>query len=317
MHLGGRWSLASCAVITVACLASRVAAVEIEVRYVDALPGDVVVVDVVLHSYGVPVAGTQNDIAFGPEATILANANDTPDCSVNGAIDKDATVFGFLPFGCIGDECSVVRALVLALDNIAAIPDGAVLYSCRVSVAANAPTAEHPLLCFNADSSSPDGDPWQTSCRDGGVLQPGGTPVPTRTPAPERPRLAGTPCERSDECAFGKCFDGACCVAGCDADQRCVWGRECRPRCDTDLDCGPHADCFHGGCYEVSDDTSGGHPTGGTVTGGTMSDSGGGGCMVVQPATRAEWWLLGAVLFVGARLRRSPRRRIQGVRRVR
>lgn len=46
---------------------------------------------------GSPVAGTQNDVAFPPDAPIAAAQNGRPDCTVNPAMD--ATVFSFQPPG--------------------------------------------------------------------------------------------------------------------------------------------------------------------------------------------------------------------------
>lgn len=294
----------SWSVITIACLASRAASVEIEVGYAEALPGQDAIVDVVLHSEGAQVAGTQNDIAFEPEAQIPANQKGDPDCWVNPAIDKSATVFVFPPFGCTPFDqsyCDAFRTLVIAFDNVAPIPDGAVLYSCRVSLAANAPAVERRLLCFNAGSASPDGDALATSCRDGGVLPPGATPGPTRTPAPDPLRLAGEPCERDDQCASGACTDGTCCIAGCGGDEKCVDGRLCLPRCENDSDCGPHGPCLQGACYDLGDATpGGGRPVGVPVIGtpeagpltGTTGASAGGGCTIGPPAGGAAWWLL-------------------------
>jgi hypothetical protein len=120
MHPSRRWAWASWSVVTTLCLASSVAAVDIEVRYLQALPGDDAVVDIVLHSEGAQVAGTQNDIAFGPGAPISATAKGEPDCWVNPAIDKSGTTFAFFPFGCLprlSNDCNGIRALVLALDS--------------------------------------------------------------------------------------------------------------------------------------------------------------------------------------------------------
>jgi len=295
VHRTTRWMRTSaCVIAYLVGFASVVAAVDLEVGYVQARPGDDIVFDVVLHSEGAQVAGTENSIAFSPNAPVLETETAEPDCWVNPAIDKSATAFAFFPFGClpaIAYDCNGIRAIVIALDNVAPIPDGEVLYSCRVQVAADAPAVEHRLLCLDAGSASPDAEALETTCRDGGVLRPGSTPLPTRTPAPEPPRFAGTPCERTDECAFGECFDGACCVAGCDAVERCVRGLMCRPRCESDLDCGPHSSCRRGACYEVSDDTTPGQPTGEIFPDDPPSESSG-GCMVARPTDRWSGWLL-------------------------
>ena len=80
LYRAERWLLTSGWVIMIACLASRGAGVEIEVGYTEALPGQDAVIDVVLRSDAEQVAGTQNDIAFGPEAQIAVNPHGDPDC---------------------------------------------------------------------------------------------------------------------------------------------------------------------------------------------------------------------------------------------
>ena len=82
------------------------------------------------------IAGTQNDIAFAAPIAIAAKANGKPDCAVNEAIDKGGTSFAFQPSGCTaGTDCTGIRSLVLALDNVAPIPTGSVLYTCQVAIA--------------------------------------------------------------------------------------------------------------------------------------------------------------------------------------
>lgn len=117
----------------------------------------------------VEVAGTQNDIAFAPQARIAADDDGDPDCAVNGAIDKDGTTFAFQPVGCTpGTDCTSVRALVLALNNVDPIPDGSVLYTCVIEIAADA-TTSYPLTCSNAGSGGPDGERIGTDCTNGTV----------------------------------------------------------------------------------------------------------------------------------------------------
>ena len=310
LHRAERWLLTSWWVIMIACLASRGAGVEIEVGYTEALPGQDTVIDVILRSDTEQVVGTQNDIAFGPEAQIAVNANGDPDCWANPAIDKSATAFAFFPPGCFPSPihfvCNAIRSLVIALNGLAPIADGQILYSCRVILSMNAAAAERRLLCFNASSSDPNGHALATFCHDGGILPPGATPGPTRTPAPEPPRLAGEPCERNDECAFGVCTDGACCVASCGDDETCVFGSDCLPRCETDSDCGPHGLCFRRACYVVSSTPykpAGDKPAGGPFTNSPPAQAGG-GCFIAQPADEPPWSLLVALPFLLMRRRR-------------
>jgi hypothetical protein len=92
-----------------------------------------------LFSGGAQVVGTQNTITFdNTNVTLNVTSNGKADCTVNPAINKGGTSFGLQPPRCTGGACNGVKALVLALDNADVIPDGLVLYTCRVNVAANA-----------------------------------------------------------------------------------------------------------------------------------------------------------------------------------
>ena len=136
---------------------------------------------------GALVAGTQNDINFPAQVQIAAKANGKPNCTVNPDIDKTGTAFTYLPNGCTpGTDCTGVKALVLALDNVAPIPDGSVLYTCQVAIAADAADGDYTLSCSNAGASDPDGGALMADCTSGTVsvgVPPTNTPVPaTNTP---------------------------------------------------------------------------------------------------------------------------------------
>ena len=143
-------------------------------------PGDTVTFGVTLFG-SETVAGTQNDIIFDPDTPVLSNASGRPDCTVNPAIGKNATSFSFGPAGCLAGACTSVRVLVLDLSNVDPIPAGALLYTCRASIA---PTAveNHYLACRNAGASDPDGGALEAVCEDGAILVEGAPPLSTRTP---------------------------------------------------------------------------------------------------------------------------------------
>jgi hypothetical protein len=128
----------------------------IAVSVAAASPGTQVSVTATLHTNGALVAGTQNDISFDLQAPIAANANGKPDCAVNFDINKGATFFAFRPNGCSGTTCTTIRALVLSTDNTDQIPDGSVLYTCKVNVAADA-SGFHPLTISNVILGTPEG----------------------------------------------------------------------------------------------------------------------------------------------------------------
>ncbi len=123
-------------------------------------PGEqaTIMVTATLMTVGTAVAGAQNDITFDSvNAPIAAKANGKPDCTVNPDVDKAATSFAFRPPGCSGESCTTVRALVLSTDNSDPIPDGLVLYACKVTIAATAPAAVYPLSISEVVLSTPDG----------------------------------------------------------------------------------------------------------------------------------------------------------------
>jgi hypothetical protein len=156
------------------------AVVTIQVGEATGAAGSTAPLSVSLSTGGVDVAGTQNDIAFPATAPIAAKANGRPDCAVNPDIMKGGTSFAFQPAGCTGTACTGVRALVLALDNVDPITDGATLYTCNVAIGASA-TGTLPLTCSNSGSSSPTGTALDTTCTNGSVVVGGGGPTPTPT----------------------------------------------------------------------------------------------------------------------------------------
>jgi hypothetical protein len=131
-------------------------------------PGSTVMVSVSLETT-VEVAGTQNDIAFDPRTRVVANEQGNPKCMVNPAIDKGQTSFAFQPVDCTpGTDCTGIRALVLALDNVTPIPDGSVLYTCEVMIANDA-TGSFPLTCSNPGAGDPDGNRVGADCTNGAI----------------------------------------------------------------------------------------------------------------------------------------------------
>ena len=155
------------------------------------VPGGTVDVTVVLET-DVEVAGTENDITFNAKAPIAAGEDGKPLCTVNPAIQKDDSTFAFQPANCTpGTDCTSVRALVLALDNLTPIPTNSVLYTCMVAIAADA-AGTLPLTCSNPAAGNSDGDPVGTDCTNGSIvvsIPPTNTATasPTLSPAPPTP----------------------------------------------------------------------------------------------------------------------------------
>lgn len=157
--------------------------------------GDTVSFDVTLET-GTEVAGTQNDIAFEAPIAIASKTNGRPDCNVNPEIEKGGTSFAFQPAGCtVGETCTGVRALVLALDNVDPIPTGSVLYSCNVNIAEGAEDGTYPLTCSNPGASDPAGGALLAECTNGAIEVGVGpiTDTPTATPTETPTTPAGDP----------------------------------------------------------------------------------------------------------------------------
>src|SRR5262249_44609478 len=130
--------------------------------------GSTVSIDVTLETTA-QVAGTQNDITLNGPIRIPPNAQGKPSCHVNPDIDKNGTSFAFQPSGCTpGTDCTGVRALVLALDNVTPIPNNSVLYSCDIEIATDT-SGTIPLPCSNPGAGDPDGNKLGTDCTNGTI----------------------------------------------------------------------------------------------------------------------------------------------------
>jgi hypothetical protein len=163
-------------------------------------PGQDVLLTARLVTAGAGVAGTQNDIVFDSLNTpIAALANGQPQCNANPDIDKAATAFAFQPPGCSGSACTAIRAIVLSTENVAPIADGAVLYTCTISIAPTAATGVYPLSITDIALSTPDGllVPSATTSSSAVLVgvdyphfppagDPGTTPEPAATSSPSR-----------------------------------------------------------------------------------------------------------------------------------
>jgi len=150
------------------------------------VPGGTASFSVSFDAPGESVAGIQNDITFSPETPIAARPNGRPDCAVNPAINKNGSAFVFRPSGCtVGVSCTGTRALVLALDNVDPIPNGAQLYTCNVEIAPAAPFGTYPLVGSNPGASDPNGQAIPSSIVDGSITVGAvATPTPLVTDAP-------------------------------------------------------------------------------------------------------------------------------------
>ena len=154
---------------TTGTISVRQALLSVDIGDAEALPGEDVMVDVRVDTRGSTVVGAQNRIDFIPPLSIAALATGEPDCTVNPAIHKGASVFGFLPIGCVGASCTAMRAVLLAFDDVVRIANGATLYTCRVHVDANADPGTYALRNSEMSGADAQGNFLPASGSDGAV----------------------------------------------------------------------------------------------------------------------------------------------------
>lgn len=205
-------------------------------------PGEATV-SVRLATGGAEIAGVRNDILFDDNVRIRANFLGRPDCAVNPGIDKGSTSFAFLPPSCSGNLCTGSRAIVFSVDNVAPIPDGALLYTCGISVSGTGGV----LNVANARASDPNGGLVPNFYGREGVVcvsnlqtPPSATPTRTGTPTPTRthsgtPRPTRTPTPPTGAVICGngivegdeECDDGGICLGTSKAGQSCASDDDC------------------------------------------------------------------------------------------
>ena len=175
----------------------------VEVGSATGSPGQQVQFSVVLHTAGQSVAGVQDDIGFDSINTPVAMTGaGRPDCTVNPSINKEATSFAFQPPGCSGTGCTAFRALVLSFSNVDPIPDGSVMYTCKVNISPGAASGTYPLVVSNVGMSTPDGQPIASTGTDGAIIVSGAAPTPTATPAGVGPPTSKNQCKKGGWRAF-------------------------------------------------------------------------------------------------------------------
>jgi hypothetical protein len=156
--------------------------VAVEAGAVSGLPGEMVTVNVSLHSGGAAVAAVQNDLDFGNSAAFGPVATVTQ-CGVNPNIGKNLS--GFKISG------TQVRAVIVGT-NVDPIPDGSVLYTCTIAIASGAAPGTYAATVSNVVAADPTGQQLPAS---GGssplvVLESGPqtfTPTPATTPPSSGP----------------------------------------------------------------------------------------------------------------------------------
>jgi len=92
-----------------------------------------------------------------------------PDCIVAPGLALETALFLHQPQGCTpAASCTGVRALLLGGSRTPTIADGALLYTCRVSIGAAA-AGDVALPCSGAVASGADAGALPTECTSGTV----------------------------------------------------------------------------------------------------------------------------------------------------
>jgi hypothetical protein len=180
-------ALAVSAAVSVALLIARPAAAAV-IACGDATiaPGGVGTVRVWLRTEGVDVAGVQNDLNFPAGLYVLGGLH----CIANPAIRKCGTAFALQPHDCGPGDCGWLRAIVISLQDVDPIPDGALLYTCEVGVEPNVRPGRYPVHVVRVGASTPQGVAVSTSGADCAVYVANAVrPVPVVPRATVRPAL--------------------------------------------------------------------------------------------------------------------------------
>jgi hypothetical protein len=162
-------ALAGLALTCVAAAAQSTPAVL--VGSVSGAPGEAVTLTVTFRAGGGNVSGVQNDVSFDAATPIVA-------CSINRDLNKG--------LGATRISADQMRALIFGFDSAVLLPDGAVLYTCTIHIAADAAPGVYPLKPSSVYGSDQAGNPVAVDAEAGAVVVTDAPPVatPTLVPAP-------------------------------------------------------------------------------------------------------------------------------------
>jgi hypothetical protein len=144
------------------------AAAELYIPPVSTETGQIFSLSVAYRAGDVPLVATQNDLVFSADFVVQQRADGGPDCVVNPAVNKPATSFAFRPPTPDGNP--VVRALVLAFDNLDPLPDGATLYSCRIGTPLRGSGGEKTVLIERREGADSVGNAVPLGAENGRVI---------------------------------------------------------------------------------------------------------------------------------------------------
>lgn len=121
------------------------------------------------------IASTRNCIDVDldvPFASVTVMGVARPDCTVNPALQKPDSTFVFAPAGC--DPTTTCESMCADIHGPVAspvIPEGAMLYSCRIAIPAATAVGTYPLVCGGPNSATnAGGNQVPANCQDGEVI---------------------------------------------------------------------------------------------------------------------------------------------------
>ncbi|HVM98198.1 MAG TPA: hypothetical protein VMT89_17515 [Candidatus Acidoferrales bacterium] len=158
----------------------------VELSSQQAVVGGTAVLGVRVHTAGASVGAVQVDLTFDSVNTpLLSISNGAPDCSISPELNEQFLAV-FRPMGCADTACNMVRTFVFpSTFPIPAIPDGAMLYSCRFTVQPATPLGSYSVALSNLLIGDLNGDPLQaTVAADGSIIVVEATPTATPSPSP-------------------------------------------------------------------------------------------------------------------------------------
>jgi hypothetical protein len=132
----------------------------------EGLAGQEVEYFVYLIPEGATVEHAYHDLFIAPPIRMRGKPDGTPDCE--DRVHGFSGVFSFLPPGCLGSDCTGVRASVDITVPITVF--GRSIYSCMLDVPSDTPPGYYAVTLSDPRSEDPEGNPLPTTVRNNGTI---------------------------------------------------------------------------------------------------------------------------------------------------